>query len=70
MFDAFEYVMNVVVHCSHLVKSFFCGRSGKFIVVIKVYGAWIKAVEASELEEFMGSGGRSLMGKLLGASPR
>ena len=45
MVDALEDVIDVVVHYSHSVKPFFCGWRGEFVVVIEVYGAWIKAIE-------------------------
>ena len=63
MVDAFENVVDMVVYCSHSVKPFFCGRAGEFVGVIEVYGAWIKAIETSIREEFVGSGRCSVVGK-------
>ena len=63
MLDALEDVVDVVVHGSHSVELFFCGWRGEFVVVIEVYGAWIKAIETSIRGEFVGSGGCSIIGK-------
>ena len=43
--NMFDYIVNVVVHSSYSVKPFFYSRRREFIVVIEVYGVWIKAVE-------------------------
>ena len=61
--DAFQDVVDVVVHCSHSVEPFFCGWRGESVVVIEVYGACIKAIETSIRGEFVGSGGCSIIGK-------
>ena len=61
--DLFEDVVDVVMHCSHSVKPFFCNGGKEFVVVIEVYGAWIKAIETSVGEEFVGSSGCSIIGK-------
>ena len=63
MVDVFEDVMDMVVYCSHSVQTFFCSGGGEFVVVIEVYGAWIKAIETSVRGEFVGSGGCSIIGK-------
>ena len=63
MVDTFEVVVDMVVHGSHSVEPFFCGRRGEFVVVINVYGAYMKAIETSVGGEFVGSGGCSIMGK-------
>ena len=63
MVDALEDVVDVVVHSSHSVEPFFCGGGGEFVVVIEVYGAWIKAIETSITGEFVGSGGCGIVGK-------
>ena len=34
--NAFEDIMDVIVYCSHSVKTFFCSRSGEFVVIIEV----------------------------------
>ena len=62
--DALEDDVDVVVYCSHAVEPFFCGWRGDFVVVIEVYGAWIKAIETSMRGEFVGSGGCGIAGKL------
>ena len=61
--DALEDVVCMVVHCSHSVEPFFCSRGGEFVVVIEVYGGWIKAIETSIRGEFVGSGGCGIIGK-------
>ena len=58
-----EDVVDVVVYDSHSVKPFFCGWGGEFVVVIEVYGVWIKAIETSIRGEFVGSGGCGIIGK-------
>ena len=63
MVDALEDVMHVLVHCSHSVEPFFCGRRAEFLVVIEVHVAWIKAIETSIRGEFVGSGGCCIIGK-------
>ena len=52
-----------MVHCSHSVESFFCSRGGEFVVVIEVYGSWIKAIEASVGAAFVASGGCGIISK-------
>ena len=61
--DAFEDVVDMVVHCCHSVEPFFCGRGGEFVVIIKLYSACIKAIVNSAGGEFMGSGGCGIIGK-------
>ena len=61
--DALEDIVDVVVHCSHSVETFFCSGRREFIVVIEVYSAWIKAIETSIRREFVGSGACGIMGK-------
>ena len=63
MVDTFEHVVDVVVHCSHSIKPFFCSGRGEFVVIIEVYGAWIKDIKTSIRGEFMSSGGCSIIGK-------
>ena len=63
MVDALKDVVDVVVHCSHSVEPFFCGWRGEFVVVIEVYGAWIKAIETPIRGEFVGSSGCGIIGK-------
>ena len=63
MVDALEDVVDVVVHCSHSVEPFFCGRRGDCAVANNGYCAWIKAIETSIMGGFVGSGGCTIMGK-------
>ena len=63
MVDALEDVADVVVHYSYSMEPFFSGRRGEFVVVIEVYGAWIKAIETSIRGEFVVSGGCGIIGK-------
>ena len=63
MVDGLEDVVDVVVRSCHSVKPFFCGRRGEFVVVIEVYGVWIKAIETSIRGEFVGNGGCGIIGK-------
>ena len=61
--DAFEDVMDMIVHCGHSIKPLFCSGKGELVVIIKVYGVWIEAIETSVWEEFVGSGGCGVVGK-------
>ena len=61
--DVFEDIMDVVVYCSHSVRGFLCRWPGKFVVVVEVHGAWIRAIETSVGVEFVGSGGWSIIDK-------
>ena len=63
MVDMLEDVVDMVVHCSYSVGPFFCGGRGEFIVVVEVYGVWIKNIETSVGGEFVGSSGSSIVGK-------
>ena len=63
MVDIFEDVVDMVMYCSHSVEPFFCGGRGEFVVVIEVYGAWIKAIDTSIRGEFVGSGDCGIVGK-------
>ena len=63
MVDSFEDVVDVVVHCSHSIELFFCSGGGEFVVVIEVYGAWIKAIETSVWGDFVRRGGCGIIGK-------
>ena len=62
--DTLEDIVDMVVHYSHSVEPFFCSGGGEFVVVIEVYGAWIKAIETSVGGECVGRGGCSIIGKL------
>ena len=62
--DTFGDVVDVVVHYTHLVEPFFCGRRGEFIVVIKVYGVLIPAKETSAGGEVVGSSSCTTIGKV------
>ena len=61
--------MDLVVHYSHSMEPFFCSGGGEFIVVIEVYGEWLKATETSAGGEFVGSGSCSNIGKFCERSP-
>ena len=63
MVNMLEDILDVVVHYSYSVEAFFCGRRGEFVVVIKVYAAWIKAIETSVSGEFVSSGGCGVVTK-------
>ena len=63
MVDTLENIMDMLMHCSHYVEPFFCSGGGGFIVVINVYGAWIKGMQTSVGGEFMGSGGCRIIGE-------
>ena len=63
MVDMLEDVVDMVVHCSHSIELFFCGGRGEFVVVIEVYGAWVKPIETSVWRESVGSDGCSIIGK-------
>ena len=47
VFDSFEDLVDVVVHCRHSMESFFGGGRREFAVIVKVYGMWITAMETS-----------------------
>ena len=49
-----EDIVDVVMHYSHSVDPFFCGRGGEFVIVIEVYCVWIKAIKTSVGGEFVG----------------
>ena len=63
MVDALDDVVDMVVYCSHSIEPLFCGGGGELVVVIKVYGAWVKATEASIGGEFVDSCGCGIVGK-------
>ena len=60
---AYEDIVDMVVHCSYSMEPSFCGGGVEFVVVIKVYGTWIKAIETSIRGEFVGSSGCGIVGK-------
>ena len=45
--DSFENIVYVVMYYSDCIKPFFYRARGDFIVIVKVYDAWIKAIETS-----------------------
>ena len=45
--DAFEDVIDVVLHCSHSMEPFFCRGAGEFLFVLEVYGVEITLIETS-----------------------
>ena len=55
--------MDMVLHASHSVEVFFDSRRGEFLVVIKVYDAWLTMIETSAEAEFVSSGACSMIGK-------
>ena len=63
MVDVLDDIVDIVVQCSHSVEPFFCGGGGEFVVVIQVYGVWIKAIETFVGGEFVGSGSCGIVGK-------
>ena len=69
MADTHEHVVDMVGHCSHSVKPFFCGGGVEFVVVIKLHGAWIKAILNAISGEFVGSGGCGIIGKFCMREP-
>ena len=67
--DSFEDVVDIVVHYSHSIQPFFCGRGGDFVVIVEKYGQWIKDIETSIWREFVGRGGCGIVGKFCGRKP-
>ena len=61
--DVLENVIDIIMYCSQSVEPFFNSRRGEFIVVIKLYDAWIEFIETSVLREFLGSSGCGVIGK-------
>ena len=58
-----EGMVDLVVHCSHLVQPFFGGGGGQFVVVGNLYGAWVEPIQASIGRVSMGGGRCSIVGK-------
>ena len=63
MLDTVGDVVHMVVHSSHSVETFFCSRREEFVVVVKAYGVWIKAIRTSVGEEFVDTGGSGGVGR-------
>ena len=61
--DLFEQFVGMVIYCSYPIKLCFCCRRGQFVVVIKVYNAYIEAIEASVEREFVCGASSSIVGK-------
>ena len=61
--DAFKNDVHVVMHCSYSVETFVCSGGGEFVVIIEVYGAWIKTTETSIWGEFVGHAAYGIVGK-------
>ena len=61
--NSLEDIVDMLVHYSDSVKPFIHVRRGEFVVVVKLYGAWIKAIEAYIGGEVVGSGGCGIVGK-------
>ena len=53
--DAFEDVVDMGVYCSYSVQPVFCSSGSEFVVVVEMYGKWIKTIDTSVLGEFMSS---------------
>jgi len=62
--DLLEGVMDLVVDGCHLVQPFFSGGGGEFIVIVKVNGVRVPAIEAVVGEVLMGRMGCCIVGKL------
>ena len=58
----FAHVVDIVMHCSYSFKPFFWSGRVEFIVVTKVHGVVVKAVETSTSVEFVGSSGSDVTG--------
>ena len=63
MLDSFEDVVDVVMHCSHSIEPFFCGRGEEFVVIVGVYSTCIKPLETSALGDFVVRSGCGIVGK-------
>ena len=63
MVDRFVVIMDVVVHWNHSVEPFFYIRGAECILVMKMHGRWIEAIETSLWVEFMGGGCCCIIGK-------
>ena len=61
--DLLDGIVDMVVHYSDCIQLLFCSGKGELVVIIKVYGVWIEAIETSVWEEFVGSGGCGVVGK-------
>ena len=59
----FQDIMDIIVHSSHSVKSFFCGRCRECIVVVEVYGMWIITLETSAEGEVVHSSSSGIVGQ-------
>ena len=55
--NAFEDILDMVVHGSYSIKPVFYNRSGELVVVIEVCSVGIKAIETSISREFLASSG-------------
>ena len=67
--NSFNYIVDVVVHCSSSVVPLFCCRGVEFVVVIKVHGAQIKATETSMQEGFIDCCGCGIAGNICDRHP-
>ena len=67
--DTFTENMYVVLHSSHYILPFFCSGRAEFTVVMKFYGVWIKVIEASIQEEFVGGSGYGIRVKFCERQP-
>ena len=62
--DLLKDIVDVVVHFSHSIEAFFCGRVGECIVITMVHSSCIAVIETSIGGELVGSGGCVIIGKL------
>ena len=67
--DAFDDVMDMVMHCSYSIEPFFRSRRREFVVVIEVHSAWIEATSTFVAAEFVGSSSYSVIGKFCKRQP-
>ena len=61
--DMLEGIVNLVVHFCYSIYLFFSCRGEEYVVVIKVQGVRVKAVETSVRGECVGSGASRIVSK-------
>ena len=69
MIDMLVDVVDMVMHCSHPIKPFFCGGREDFVLIIQLYFVWIKTIGTSVGAEIVGSGGCGIVGKFCKRQP-
>ena len=62
MVNTFEYVVDIVVHCSYSIETCFCPTRGEFIIVMEVHDTRFKGINISVRRELVSSGGCSIVG--------